>query len=89
MRFDIPLRFVPDVPFREVIRTVNDLKDYDVAFDLSSLDLDDLSGAYVEADFPEEAWPEIRAYIEVAPAVEVDEETLLEWADEPDTEVIE
>ena len=89
MRFDIPLRFPSGEFLGEVIRTVNDLQDYDVAFDLSTLELDARSGAYIEADLPEENWPEVRAYIEVSTAVEVDEETLLEWADEPDTEVIE
>lgn len=88
MRLDIPLRFVPDVSLKEVIRTVNDLRDYDAAFDLSTLELDDLTGAYIEADLPEEAWPDVRDYIEVAPAVEIDEETLREWADDPDARVI-
>ena len=89
MRLDIPLRFVPDVSLREAIRTMIDLEDMDMEFDLITLDLDRETGAFIDAYLPEERWPEVRAYIEAAPAVEIDEETLWEWADEPDTEVIE
>lgn len=88
MRFDIPLRFPSGEFLGEVIRTVNDLRDYDVAFDLSTLELDVRSGAYIEADYPEERHEEILAYIDVSPAVEINEEALSEWANEPDVRVI-
>ena len=88
MDCDIPLLFLPDVSLREVMRTIRDLEDMDVAFNTNSLETDPEVGAYIEADFPEEEWPKIRAYIENSPAVEVDEETLLEWADDPNVRVI-
>lgn len=88
MRLDIPLRFPSGEFLGDVIRTADDLRDYGVMFDLSTLTLDARSGAYIEADLPEEDWPQVRAYIEVSPSVEIDEETLEEWANDPDAEVI-
>ena len=87
MRFDIPLRFVPDVLLGETLRTVRDLESMGMEFDVYSIETW-VSGVYIEAAIQEDRWPEIRDYIAVSPAVELDEETLGEWANEPDVRVI-
>lgn len=87
MRFDIPLRFVPDVALKETIRTAFDLVDMGMDFEAHQIEIS-ADGICIVAEIPENCWPEVRDYIAVSPAVELDEETLEEWANDPDAVVI-